>query len=260
MCRACSGGGFGTTVKPSFRPAHSTTVFIQGGAALSRGASFPQASEELMSRSNSDKLVEAAIAALLDVLRREPNHLLAPTNLEASAAGVAQMAVRPHIEGVRQEQTMNVWNWRFLFTMAAVLPMAACQIDRGPGQNESALLALTPSRACVSDLPFFGHYQLLDGGDGLGVIYAPAQGSISMSNDGGWCAIRHAYYFNTSLIAPELRVSVAPTHGEVLVGSVGRMLRIAYRPTRGYVGPDGFELRMGGPDPFTIPVRVAVLE
>ena len=95
---------------------------------------------------------------------------------------------------------MIVWNWRFLFAMAAVLPMAACQIDRGPGQNESALLALTPSRACVSDLPFFGHYQLLDGGDGLGVIYAPAQGSISMSNDGGWCAIRHAHYFNTSPI------------------------------------------------------------
>ena len=136
--------------------------------------------------------------------------------------------------------------------------VAGCQAERGPGQNEAVLVALAPSRACQANLPFFGHYQYPDGRFGMGTQYAPAQGDIAMSNDGGWCAIRHEYYFYQTRITPELRVTVPPAHGEAIVGSVAGVLRIVYRPAAGFTGADSFELRLGGPDPFTIPVRVSV--
>jgi hypothetical protein len=150
---------------------------------------------------------------------------------------------------------MIVKTWRVVLAMLA-LPIAGCQTTQGPGQNEAGLLTLTPSRACATDLPYFGHEQYPNGRTGL--QYSPPRGGISTSNDGGWCAIRHAYYFRTRETTPELRVTKPPAHGEVVVGSVGGLLRIAYRPTRGYVGPDWFEVHIAGPDPDVIPVSVSV--
>ncbi|MBN8874826.1 MAG: hypothetical protein J0H67_18465 [Rhodospirillales bacterium] len=136
-----------------------------------------------------------------------------------------------------------------------LLAVAACSQQPGPGQNVAALTTLPAARVCDASLPPFGF-----------VVYArddapwdaPPNGRIAMANDGAWCQIRFEHAWINMLIQAPLTVEQPPAHGEVLVGSIGYSLRIAYRPVPGFVGQDHFVVRLHGPDPWDIPVAVTV--
>jgi hypothetical protein len=55
-----------------------------------------------------------------------------------------------------------------------------------------------------------------------------------------------------------MRVETPPRAGEVIVGAVGMVMQIAYRPRPGFAGSDGFQVYIGGSEPEMIPVRVLV--
>ena len=139
----------------------------------------------------------------------------------------------------------------------ATLGLAACQTPP-PNQNAALLTGLHPAADCVASLPVFGRFAR--GSGPPGELYLPPDGRIAMANDGGWCTIdfTHSMYEGLLPIVAPLHVRRPPAHGEAMVGSVGPSMRIAYRPAPGFTGSDGFSVRMGGPQPWNIPVEVLV--
>lgn len=144
---------------------------------------------------------------------------------------------------------------RAAIVVGAGLALASCQPASVPDQNRAELEGLHAAHDCWPDLPIFGRFP---GGGWNEVIYKPPKGSITMGNDGGWCWIQTVEQFGQKVFTPELDVTQPPAHGAVVVGSVADKLRIAYRPTPGYVGPDSFHVHLGGPTPWDIPVQVTV--
>lgn len=142
-----------------------------------------------------------------------------------------------------------------LAPLAAVLALAACAAP--PPQNAALLATLRPAKSCAASLPTFGRFP--GGPDPTFDTYLPPHGTIRVQNDHRWCAIRFGYAVRGQIpvIAP-LALGTPPAHGQVALGTLGGQMRIAYRPARGYAGPDRFTVRMGGPEPWVIPVHVQV--
>ncbi len=77
---------------------------------------------------------------------------------------------------------------------------------------------------------------------------------MAVSNEGGWCGIvvqRNGRPYDTGLL------TVRPDNGKLLVHRVGDVTRMTYTPTRGYVGPDKFTVKLL-PGDATVQVAVAV--
>ncbi len=77
---------------------------------------------------------------------------------------------------------------------------------------------------------------------------------MTVSNDGGWCGIvaqRGGRPYDSGLLP------VRPDNGKLLVHRVGDITRITYTPTRGYVGPDKFTVKLI-PGDAVVNVTVAV--
>ena len=144
----------------------------------------------------------------------------------------------------------------FLTCAALAALVSGCQ--QTPDSNAQALASLRPVADCQSALPFFGHVRYP--GDPLrGWQFIPAEGSIQMRNDGGWCSIRHQFNFNGAISTPEMTMLDPPSHGEVVLGALEGRIRLAYQPKPGFIGTDQFRVRLHSPIPEEIPVRVVVI-
>jgi hypothetical protein len=146
--------------------------------------------------------------------------------------------------------------YRLISLGAIAIAVAGCQ-PQTPDRNAAALVNLQPAQYCDATLPFFGHYRHI-GRRNSGPLFQPADGRITMRNDGGWCSIQHKFAYEGLVLTAPMTLTVPPRHGEVVLGSLQEELRLAYRPAPGYAGPDAFEARLDSPVPETIPVRVTV--
>lgn len=125
-----------------------------------------------------------------------------------------------------------------------------------PEQNAAELSRLNYTTTCDARLPFFGYYRYSR--DEM-PQYVEPDARIAMANDGGWCAIHYqALMPNGGYTVARAEVAQPPVHGSAMVGTLDGKLRIAYRPEKSFVGNDGFEVRLLGPIPYTVPVRVTV--
>jgi hypothetical protein len=143
----------------------------------------------------------------------------------------------------------------FVLTAGLTLAVAGCAAT--PPQNAARLAALPPARVCHARLPTFGRFP---GGHSMAFdIVMPPHGRIAMDNDGGWCAIRFHFAVRGQIpVIARLHLVRPPAHGRVVLGTLRGAMRIAYRPAPGFTGRDRFAVRMGGPEPWVIPVRVRV--
>jgi len=70
----------------------------------------------------------------------------------------------------------------------------------------------------------------------------PAEATMVVGNDGGWCAISVSQPgpkpYDAGLVIER------PAHGRLNVHTVGSATRIDYTPDRGYAGPDSFAVKM----------------
>lgn len=140
--------------------------------------------------------------------------------------------------------------------LALTILAAGCASLWPPEQNAAALAALTQAARCQAELPFFGYYRYSR--DEV-TQYMEPDGRIVMGNDGGWCMIRYQLTMpNGGLSAGELEVTQPPMSGTVMVGTLDRLLRIAYRPNPGFTGQDAFLVLIKGPIPYVVPIRVFV--
>lgn len=140
-----------------------------------------------------------------------------------------------------------------LFVTALGLALLGCA---QPEQNATELSRLTYTTTCDPRLPFFGYYRYSR--DEM-FQYVEPDARIAMANDGGWCAIRYqALMPNGGYTVAWAEVAQPPVHGTAMVGTLDGTLRIAYKPTQSFVGNDKFEIRLLGPIPYTVPVRVTV--
>ncbi len=135
------------------------------------------------------------------------------------------------------------------------IPLVSCAGLKAPEQNAADLAALPAAGMCESSLPFFGHY--LGPGERL-PQYAAPDGRITMRNDGGWCWIRHQLVLNNTPTVGTFTLLQPPAHGQVVVGTLDGLARIAYRPEPGFFGNDDFTVRVTNPMRDVIPVRVIV--
>lgn len=144
---------------------------------------------------------------------------------------------------------------------ALLVSLAACQAAPPSAAQAAAtarLAALPAAQACHAALPVFGRFPTGVHSVGLD-IYLPPDGRITMDNDGGWCAIRFSHLLRGAIpVIGRLRLLHPPRHGAVQLGTLDGKMVIAYRPAQGFAGPDRFTVRMGGPQPWTIPVQVQV--
>jgi hypothetical protein len=67
------------------------------------------------------------------------------------------------------------------------------------------------------------------------------QVAVKVGNDGGWCGITVS---NGGKPFAAGLLSTAPTHGKVLIHTVGHDTRIDYTPDRGFVGADAFSVKL----------------
>ena len=140
-----------------------------------------------------------------------------------------------------------------------ILPawLAAFVLVSLPPDEGGALVITSPTAgqpqaaSCVVSLPWFGHES--------GWYTAP-RGSITTSNDGGWCDLQFIQFFRQvySKDQPTISVVEPPSHGEATVARLSDRLALAYRPAPGFVGTDHFSVRTDGPVPHTIPIEVTV--
>jgi hypothetical protein len=70
----------------------------------------------------------------------------------------------------------------------------------------------------------------------------PGTGSITMSNDGGWCGQRLAVEYNYVVISGAMHVSKQPAHGRVSIVQHDKYTDVSYKPQPGYKGPDSFSV------------------
>ena len=82
---------------------------------------------------------------------------------------------------------------------------------------------------------------------------AEAPVTMTVANDGGWCAVAASQDGPAPFSAGLL--TLRPTHGNLLIHGVGDQTRIDYTPERGFTGADAFAVRLIPGDSV---VRVAV--
>ena len=146
--------------------------------------------------------------------------------------------------------------FRKVGTLVLAMLAAGCASLWPPEQNAAALAALAPAARCHADLPFFGYYKYTRDEP---MQYMEPDGRIAMGNDGGWCMIRYQLTMpNGGLSAGEMEVTQPPVGGTVMVGTLDRLLRIAYQPNPGFTGQDAFLVHIKGPIPYVVPIRVFV--
>lgn len=132
--------------------------------------------------------------------------------------------------------------------LSQAVPKASAQ-----SSSESMNLATLPiSAKCVHRL-LHAHAGAYSTG------YTPGNGTIAMSNDGGWCWAMMSGRSNNSPYVPPVSLTTPPTHGRVRIDRVGVRVRIAYQPEAGFLGSDSFEVyaqypRTGFPIPFHVTV------
>jgi hypothetical protein len=166
---------------------------------------------------------------------------LNPTHRDAIGLGMTKQNRRPWYFIVRRAPLTAC--------LGAVLAVAVPPSEGGKSVPTEPMAGLTPAARCVASLPWFGHQ---DTG------YAAPQGTIAMTDDGGWCALQFVQVFRQLYIVPEISVVVPPGHGEARAERLPGRLAIVYRPAPGFVGTDRFEVRTDGPISHTIPIDVTV--
>jgi len=145
--------------------------------------------------------------------------------------------------------------WLLLLFGPAIPLLGGC--DLVPDYNAPALATLHPAALCNARLPYFGHYAYPQS-HGATLEFVPASGSIVMSNDGGWCAIRHEFVYNDRVRTFPMSVMQSPAHGRVVLGAIGGKLWLAYQPVPGFIGPDFFRVRLYSGTLEEVPVHVTV--
>jgi hypothetical protein len=71
---------------------------------------------------------------------------------------------------------------------------------------------------------------------------AEAPVTMTVANDGGWCAVAVSQDGPAPFAAGLL--TLRPTHGNLLIHGVGDQTRIDYTPERGFTGSDAFAVRL----------------
>jgi len=128
----------------------------------------------------------------------------------------------------------------------AVAPQPAA-LQAGPSSEAAAL---PQAAGCTASLPPFG---------GRGFYYEAPRGTISLSNDGGWCWLTVSYHRDSDTVVPSGQLGTPPNHGSVQIGPADGVLRVAYQPAPGFAGRDFFRVLVSGPgEQNTIPVYVTV--
>jgi hypothetical protein len=142
--------------------------------------------------------------------------------------------------------------------VSIAVSVAGCSLPPPPQQStEMELVALPTAKQCEASLPTFGRF--FYPGDVSGGTYLPPEGNIQMSNDSGWCQLKNTFVFREVVTTGTMSLVTPPIHGEVRTGTVGQELRIAYRPSPGFTGSDGFVVHLATPQPWDIPVHVVVV-
>ena len=121
--------------------------------------------------------------------------------------------------------------------------------EGGKAVPSTPMSGMTAAASCVVSLPWFGHQDL---------DYAAPHGTITMADDGGWCALQFVQVFRELSIVPGISVVAVPNHGEARAERLPERLAVVYRPTLGFIGTDHFAVRTDGPVPHTIPIDVTV--
>ncbi len=70
---------------------------------------------------------------------------------------------------------------------------------------------------------------------------AVSEATITMSNEGGWCAVRVAEDNHPYLLG---LLPGRPMHGRVLIRKAGDQTFLDYLPAKGYTGPDSFTTKL----------------
>jgi hypothetical protein len=134
---------------------------------------------------------------------------------------------------------------RGLLQLAQAIPPT----EYGYSLPSVAMAGLRSSNECAVSLPVFGHPDQQ---------YVAPHGTISMSNDGGWCWIQFSQVFRALPFVPSATVIDQPANGSVTVERMKDRVSVAYRPSPGFTGTDRFVLKTDGPLPHTIPFAVTV--
>jgi hypothetical protein len=70
----------------------------------------------------------------------------------------------------------------------------------------------------------------------------PASGTITMSNDGGWCGQHLGVEYNETIYGGAMNLSQRPQHGQVSIVRHQGYTDVDYKPNPGYIGPDSFSV------------------
>jgi hypothetical protein len=131
-------------------------------------------------------------------------------------------------------------------TLAAVALLAGCAeqvAQTHPSSTRYSVDFTGAAKTCTAPKPM-----VLDAAK-------PAQAAISVANNGGWCALTLNAQEDTPYDAG--LVTHLPTHGTLLIHTVGNDTRVDYTPQPGYVGSDSYAVRMV-PGGATLSVSVTV--
>jgi len=84
--------------------------------------------------------------------------------------------------------------------------------------------------------------------------------TIRMNNDGGWCAILLKFNFPTDQVTPEVQIAAPPAKGSATAALADRNegVRLAYLPSPGFNGTDGFQVAFQSVPTKIAPISVSV--
>jgi hypothetical protein len=145
--------------------------------------------------------------------------------------------------GLIARNTTPPLSWYAATALVALL--AGCENPPPPVVSNTRLYAIDQqgeTKDCkVNDVPPQPGKQVAD--------------SISVGNDGGWCALT----LSTTKGAPYGAglLTQRPAHGKVYIHTVGDATRVDYTPERGYTGPDKFTIDLL-PEQADVAVTVTV--
>jgi hypothetical protein len=111
----------------------------------------------------------------------------------------------------------------------------------------NSLATLQRAAGCVGHMPKYGFGNP-----------TPPVGTITMTNDGGWCWVDIGMMSGGQYYIPELRTLQAPQHGTILTGGVNNRVRFAYKPSTGFIGNDTVVVHSAGPNVNDLTFNVAV--
>jgi hypothetical protein len=125
-----------------------------------------------------------------------------------------------------------------LLAPLAIIALAAGGNMTVAQQSAADVTSLPNAKTCSAHINKFGYYN----------DRTPGQGTIQMTNDGGWCWIEMAFTSRNTYYVPAMTISQPPRNGTALTGGVdtsgGKRVRLAYRPAPGFTGSDSFTVHM----------------